>query len=56
MIEKMYGAGSFYEDAANFNSGSLRRSSKESGLEIVSQPKLMLHRLKKEKHLSLQLK
>jgi trigger factor len=39
MIEKMYGAGIFYEDAANaIIPDAYENAAKESGLEIVSQP------------------
>jgi trigger factor len=39
MIEKMYGAGIFYEDAANsIIPDAYEDAAKESGLEIVSQP------------------
>lgn len=41
MIEKMYGAGIFYEDAANdVIPDAYEDAAKESGLEIVSQPEI----------------
>lgn len=41
MIEKMYGAGVFYEDAANsLIPAEYSKAAEESGLEIVSQPKI----------------
>lgn len=41
MIEKMYGAGVFYEDAANaLIPEAYAKASDESGLEIVSQPSI----------------
>ena len=41
MIEKMYGAGIFYEDAANYAIPTAYEAAvKESELEIVSQPKI----------------
>ena len=41
MIEKMYGAGIFYEDAANaLIPEAYAKASEESGLEIVSQPSI----------------
>lgn len=41
MIEKMYGAGIFYEDAANFIiPDAYEKAAKESELEIVSQPNI----------------
>lgn len=41
MIEKMYGAGIFFEDAANFIiPEAYEKAAKESGLEIVSQPEI----------------
>lgn len=41
MIEKMYGAGIFYEDAANFIiPEAYGKAAKESGLDIVSRPEI----------------
>ena len=41
MIEKMYGAGIFYEDAANFIiPEAYEKAAKESGLDIVSRPEI----------------
>ena len=41
MIEKMYGAGIFYEDAVNaMLPGAYEKACEESGLEIVSQPEI----------------
>ena len=41
MIEKMYGAGIFYEDAANaIIPDAYADAAKESGLEIVAQPEI----------------
>lgn len=41
MIEKMYGAGVFYEEATNnLMPGAYARAVEESGLEIVSQPEI----------------
>lgn len=41
MIEKMYGASVFYEDAANIIiPDAYENAAKESGLEIVSQPEI----------------
>ena len=41
MIEKMYGAGVFYEDAVNaMLPGAYEKACEESGLEIVSQPEI----------------
>ena len=43
MIEKMYGAGVFYEDAANaIIPSAYEDAAKESGLEIVSQPDISI--------------
>lgn len=48
MVEKMYGAAVFYEDAANeLISGAYAQAAEESGLEIVARPELTLLRLKK---------
>ena len=41
MVEKMYGVGVFYEDAVNdMIPTAYEEAAKESGLEIVSQPKI----------------
>ena len=41
MIEKMYGAAIFYEDAANeIIPDAYAEAAKESGLEIVAQPEI----------------
>lgn len=41
MIEKMYGAGIFFEDAANFIiPEAYEKAAKESGLDIVSRPEI----------------
>jgi trigger factor len=41
MIEKMYGEGVFYEDAANFIiPDAYEKAAEESGLEIVAQPEI----------------
>lgn len=41
MIEKMYGAGVFFEDAANFIiPEAYEKAAKESGLDIVSRPEI----------------
>lgn len=48
MVEKMYGAGVFYEDAANdMISTAYDTAAAESGLEIVSQPKIEVTQLEK---------
>jgi len=48
MIEKMYGAGVFYEDAANIIvPGAYENASKESGLTIVSQPEIAVEQIEK---------
>ena len=53
MIEKMYGPGVFYEDAANEAiDASYADAMKESGLEIVSDQRSILPRLKRAKILS----
>ena len=48
MIEKMYGAGIFYEDAANaMIPNAYANAVEESGLEIVSQPKIDVVQIEK---------
>ncbi len=50
MIEKMYGAGIFYEDAANaLIPTAYANAVEESGLEIVSQPKIDVIQIEKGK-------
>lgn len=50
MIEKMYGAGVFYEDAANIIIPEAYESAaKESGLDIVSQPDIDVTQIEKGK-------
>ena len=50
MVEKMYGAGVFYEDAANaIIPGAYEEAAKESGLEIVSQPEIDIVQVEKGK-------
>jgi trigger factor len=50
MIEKMYGAGVFYEDAANeIIPKAYSEAAKESGEEIVSQPKIDVTQIEKGK-------
>jgi len=50
MIEKMYGAGVFYEDAANeLIPDAYEEAAKESGLEIVSQPEIDVVQIEKGK-------
>lgn len=50
MIEKMYGASIFYEDAANaIIPDAYEKAAEESGLEIVSQPKIDVTQLEKGK-------
>ena len=50
MIEKMYGAGVFYEDAANDAiDASYPDAMKESGLEIVSRPEIDITQIEKGK-------
>ena len=45
MIEKMYGEGVFYEDAADEAiNASYAEAMKESGLDIVSRPRSSYHR------------
>lgn len=48
VIEKMYGAGIFYEDAANFIIPEAYEDAvKESGLEVVSQPQMDITQIEK---------
>ena len=50
VIEKMYGVGVFYEDAANFViPEAYEKAAKESGLEIVSQPEIDVVQIEKNK-------
>ncbi len=50
MIEKMYGAGVFYEDAANeVIDQTYAEAAKESGLDIVSRPEIDLVQIEKGK-------
>lgn len=50
MIEKMYGAGVFYEDAANeIIPDAYEKAARESGLEIVSQPEIDVVQIEKGK-------
>ena len=50
MIEKMYGAGVFYEDAANdLIPGAYESAAKESELEIVAQPSIVVTQIEKGK-------
>ncbi|MBQ8639164.1 MAG: trigger factor [Lachnospiraceae bacterium] len=50
MIEKVYGAGIFYEDAANMIiPDAYEAAAKESGLEIVSQPEIDVVQIEKGK-------
>lgn len=50
MIEKMYGAGVFYEDAANIIiPDAYENAAKESDLEIVSQPEIAIDQIEKGK-------
>lgn len=50
MIEKMYGAGIFYEDAANsIIPTAYEDAAKESGLEIVSQPEISVTQIEEGK-------
>lgn len=50
IIEKMYGAGVFYEDAANdIIPGAYESAAKESGLEIVSRPEVDVVQIEKGK-------
>ena len=57
MIEKMYGAAVFYEDAANeLIPGAYADAAKESELEIVARPEINVVQIEKGKHSSLKLK
>ncbi|MEG1742215.1 MAG: trigger factor, partial [Acetivibrio sp.] len=48
MVEKMYGVGMFYEDAANFIiPEAYEKAAKESGLDIVSQPEIDVTQIEK---------
>lgn len=50
MIEKMYGAGIFYEDAANIIiPEAYEKAADESGLDIVSQPEIDVTQIEKGK-------
>ncbi|RDU23326.1 trigger factor [Anaerosacchariphilus polymeriproducens] len=50
MIEKMYGAGIFYEDAANaLIPNAYEKAVEESGLDIVSQPDINVTQIEKGK-------
>ncbi|MCI8380057.1 MAG: trigger factor [Lachnospiraceae bacterium] len=50
MIEKMYGAGIFYEDAANIViPDAYESAAEESGLEIVAQPEIEIVQIEKGK-------
>ncbi len=50
IIEKMYGVGVFYEDAANFIiPDAYEAAAKESGLDIVSQPEIDVTQIEKGK-------
>jgi trigger factor len=50
MVERMYGAGVFYEDAANeLIPKAYEDASKESGLDIVSRPKIEVTQIEKGK-------
>lgn len=50
MIEKMYGAGVFYEDAANaLIPQAYSEAARESGLDIVSQPEIHVEQIEKGK-------
>ena len=51
MIEKMYGAGIFYEDAANaIIPNEYQRAAVESGLDIVSQPEIDVTQIEEGKN------
>ncbi len=51
MIEKMYGAGIFYEDAANaVIPDAYQKAAVESGLDIVSQPEMDIVQIEKGKN------
>lgn len=48
LIEKMYGVGIFYEDAANaLMPGAYSKAVEESGLDIVSQPEISVTQIEK---------
>lgn len=50
IIEKMYGAGVFYEEAANeVMPGAYEKAAKESGLDIVSRPEIDVVQVEKGK-------
>ena len=50
MIEKLYGPGVFYEDAANsILPGAYEEAAKESGLDITSQPEIDVTQIEKGK-------
>lgn len=50
MVEKMYGAAVFYEDAANaLIPGAYEDAAKESGLEIVARPEITVVQIEKGK-------
>jgi len=50
MVEKMYGAGIFYEDAANIIiPDAYENAAEESGLEIVAQPEIEIVQIEKGK-------
>lgn len=50
MVEKMYGAGFFYEDAANILiPGAYEKAADESGVEIVSRPVIDIVQIEKGK-------
>ena len=56
MIEKMYGAEVFYEDAANsIIPDAYAKAADECGLELVSQPKINVTQLELESHSFLKL-
>lgn len=51
MIEKMYGAGIFYEDAANaIIPDAYHKAAEESGLDIVSQPEIDVTQIEEGKN------
>ena len=48
IIEKLYGAGIFYEDAANLIiPDAYEKAAQESGLEIVSRPEIDVEQIEK---------
>ena len=50
LVEKMYGAAVFYEDAANeLISGAYAQAAEESGLEIVARPEINVTQIEKGK-------